>query len=62
MGFTAGDIRKMYPEGVPDWVKGEPTWETVPIVGVVSGIGFIPGEPHSPKSFDDLKDNDSIWL
>lgn len=22
MGFTAGDIRRMYPEGVPDWVTG----------------------------------------
>ncbi len=22
LGFTAGDLRKMYPEGVPDWVTG----------------------------------------
>jgi len=22
IGFTAGDIRKMYPEGVPDWITG----------------------------------------
>lgn len=24
LGFTAGDLRKMYPEGVPDWVTGGP--------------------------------------
>lgn len=23
MGFTAGDLRKMYPDGVPDWLKDE---------------------------------------
>jgi len=22
MGFTAGDLRAMYPEGVPDWITG----------------------------------------
>jgi len=22
LGFTAGDIRRMYPEGVPDWITG----------------------------------------
>ncbi len=22
LGYTAGDLRKMYPEGVPDWVTG----------------------------------------
>ncbi|MEN6602500.1 MAG: hypothetical protein ABFD86_08775 [Bryobacteraceae bacterium] len=22
LGFTAGDLRRMYPEGVPDWVTG----------------------------------------
>jgi len=24
LGFTAGELRKMYPEGVPDWVTGGP--------------------------------------
>lgn len=24
LGFTAGDLRKMYPEGVPEWVTGGP--------------------------------------
>ena len=24
MGYTAGDLRKMYPEGVPDWITGGP--------------------------------------
>lgn len=24
LGFTAGDLRKMYPDGVPDWVTGGP--------------------------------------
>lgn len=62
MGFTAGDIRKMYPEGVPEWVKGEPTWETQPLTGVVPGVGFTLGEPHSPKSFDELPDDAEICI
>jgi hypothetical protein len=23
IGFTAGDLRGMYPEGVPDWIKSQ---------------------------------------
>ena len=40
LGFTAGDIRRMYLEGVPDWVKGEPEWETIGVKGVVAGSRF----------------------
>lgn len=50
MGFTAGDLRRMYPEGVPDWVKGDEPWETVSITGVV------------PGSFDSLPDDAEIWI
>jgi len=39
-GFTAGDIRVMFPEGVPDWVKG-----------------FF-----KPRPFDELPDEEPIWL
>ena len=61
LGFTAGDIRRMYPEGVPDWgTNGE--WDSVPIKGVIPGVGFVPGEPHSPKPFDEIPDNESVWL
>jgi len=26
LGFTAGDVRKMYPEGVPEWITGGPNY------------------------------------
>jgi hypothetical protein len=61
MGFTAGDLRRMYPDGVPDWVQNG-DWDTVPIRGVCPGVGFVPGEPHSPKPFDEIPDNESVWL
>lgn len=62
IGFTAGDIRCMYPEGVPDWVKGDGPWDTIPIMGVVSGVGFVPGKPEVNGTFDELPDTASLWL
>ena len=37
-------------------------WETVPIKGVIPGVGFVPGEPHSPKGFDQIPEDESVWL
>ena len=62
MGFTAGDLRRMYPEGVPDWVKGDGPWETVPITGVIPGVGFTVGETRPNGTFDSLPDDASVWL
>lgn len=62
MGFTAGDIRRMYPEGVPDWLFGDEPLDSVPINGVIPGIGFVPGEPVKNGTFADLPDNASMWL
>jgi hypothetical protein len=62
IGFTAGDLRRMYPEGVPDWVKGEPIWETIGVKAVVPGIGFVPKPTGDMCSFDDLPDDAKIWI
>jgi hypothetical protein len=62
IGFTAGDIRRMYPEGVPDWVKGDEPWDSVPIEGIVPGVGFVPGEPQPNGKFDDMPDSASLWI
>ena len=62
MGFTAGDIRRMYPEGVPDWVKGKPEWETVGVKGVIPGVGFVPDPKGDAHSFDDIADDEPIWI
>jgi len=51
----------MYPEGVPEWVMNG-DWETIPVEGVMPGVGFVPGEPHSPTPFDELPDDAAIWL
>lgn len=45
VGFTAGDIRKMYPEGVPEWIK-EGWW----------------GYDEEPVQWDDIPDEQSLWL
>ncbi len=44
LDFTAGDLRRMYPEGVPHWVKNG-DWETAGVKGVIPGVGFVP-EPR----------------
>lgn len=63
-GFTADDIRKMYPEGVPDWVKEffkpgtvhdlEPTQ--------VEGIYLPVNERFDARQFDELPDAEGVWL
>ena len=62
MGFTAGDLRRMYPEGVPDWVKRDGPWNTVPLTGVVPGIGYTLGESKPNGMFDELPDEAEVWI
>lgn len=54
MGFTAGDVRTMYPEGVPDWVKNGqwyPAFSETREDGTKDGIWF-----------DDMKDSHGILM
>ena len=61
MGFTAGDVRRMYPDGVPDWVKdGE--WETIGVKGVIPGVGFVPEPKGDWHAFDSIADEAKVWL
>ena len=61
LGFTAGDIRRMYPEGLPDWVtNGE--WETIAVKGVVPGVGFVPEPQGDWHPFDSIADEAKVWL
>lgn len=63
-GFTAGDIRKMYPEGVPDWVKEAlGPGDVVDLQpSTINGI-FIPvNERFDPRTFDELPDEEYLWL
>lgn len=64
LGFTAGDIRRMYHEGVPDWVTGgeNKRWKNIPIKGVIPGIGFVPGKPELNGTFASLSDDAAVWL
>lgn len=61
LGFTAGDVRRMYPDGVPDWVANG-DWCEIPVKKIVAGIGFIPGDPRNPEPFDQLVDTETVWL
>jgi hypothetical protein len=63
MGFTAGDLRRMYPEGVPDWVfPPEETLEVQTFTGVIPGMGLVPGERHMNGTFAELPDCAELWL
>lgn len=63
-GFSAGDIRKMYPEGVPDWVKEffQPG-ETVAMHPTnIAGIYVPEVTGFDSRSFDELLDRELVWL
>lgn len=57
--FTVGDLRRMYPDGVPAWVKGENPWPVV-IPHPVPGVGFT-AEEAGEISFDQLPDDTPVW-
>jgi hypothetical protein len=46
-GFTVGDIRRMYPEGVPEWVFPEV---------------MVDGDGKPVGRFEDFPDERGIWL
>ena len=61
VGFTAGDLRRMYPKGVPDWVKNG-DWETIGVSKVAPGIGFVPEPKGDFHPFDAIPDEASVWI
>ena len=61
VGFTAGDIRRMYPEGVPDWVKNG-DWETIGVKSVAPGVGFVSDPKGDFHPFDAIPDVAEIWI
>ena len=50
VGFTKGDIEKMYPRGVPGWIQGQ--WESGPLFG----------EEGVPIEWDAIGKNQHLWL
>jgi hypothetical protein len=64
-GYTAGDIRKMYPEGVPEWVKAffDGTDETVAMHPTnIEGIYIPEVTKVAPVKFDEIPDGEHVWL
>lgn len=64
-GFTAGDIRRMYPEGVPDWIKAffAPPAESVSLHQTnIEGIFHQESYGVDSRTFDDLPDDQGVWL
>lgn len=53
VGFTAGHLRKMYPEGVPDWITGGPDHRWV-------YAGTYP--PKINGTFSEMPDHAEVWL
>lgn len=63
-GFTAGTIRKMYPEGVPEWIVGQlDDQEQCEVTGVIPGVGLVLGDKvEKCPPFAAMPDNFPIWL
>lgn len=63
-GYTAGDLRRIYPKGVPQWVKDALSdMETVEVTGVVPGVGVTLSDPvPAPGAFDEMPDDAELWL
>lgn len=63
VGHTAGDVRRMYPEGVPGWVTcGDKPWNVIPVTGSIPGIGLMLGEPQPNGTFAEMPDDAQVWL
>jgi len=62
IGFTAGDLRRMYPEGVPVWITGTDPWDVIGVKAVVPGVGCVPSEPKPNGTFDEIADDVAIWI
>jgi hypothetical protein len=64
VGFSAGDIRRMYPEGVPDWVKAFfVPGELVALHATQIGGIFVPENMgFDERTFDELPDSAGVWL
>ena len=62
LGFTAGDIRRMYRGNVPDWLFGDEPVEVQHFDGVIPGVGLIPGRRDTNGTFASLPDSASMWL
>lgn len=63
-GFTAGQVREMYIEGVPDWVKEAlGPGDVVELKPTTIGGIFLPvNERFDPRTFDELLDEEQVWL
>lgn len=63
-GFTAGDIRKMYPEGVPDWVRS--FFQEGELVSLyetnIDGIFRQETHGRDDRTFEQLPDEQAVWL
>ena len=62
MGFTAGDLRRMYRGKVPSWIMGDEPLEVQHWDGVVPGVGLVPGKRELNGKFEDVSDDAEIWL
>lgn len=63
LGFTAGDIRAMYPEGLPDWVSSRFSGLDVIIpTGVASGVGFTFETKADGRPFEALPDDAAVFI
>jgi hypothetical protein len=62
MGFTAGDLRRMYRGSVPDWVMGTEALEIQHWAGVVPGVGLVPGPREINGVFASVPDEAQLWL
>lgn len=63
-GFTAGDIRRMYPEGVPDWVKEAlGPGDVVDLCPTqIDGIFQPVNQRFDDRQFDQLPNEEFVWL
>ncbi len=61
VGFTAGELRNMYPEGVPDWIaRPGKRSESTTVQPRPLGLTILEREPNG--EFRDMADATPLWL
>lgn len=62
MGYTAGDLRRAYPEGVPAWITGGDGHKWTTHHMQECALGMIPKGVELDGTFAEMADEAEVWL
>lgn len=62
VGFTAGDVRALYPEGMPRWLLDAFNEDPQEVTTAACSVGMVIKEKKPGLRFEDVPDDMPVWL